>query len=98
MVSFPRSSAVCCLLSIALRTKPQDPRPREPSEDLEVERRPGLPPIVSAGDEARRAGHLDATAVPVLLQPVRGREDDLDLARAPRIVRPHCLKIAQRIL
>src|ERR1043165_7684157 len=46
--------------------------------------RPGRPPVVGPGDERQPVLLLDAAPVPVLDEPVRGRELDLALARPAR--------------
>src|SRR5213079_2939952 len=58
------------------------------SSNLEIELAPSRPPVVRARDDGERARHLDAAAVAVLLEPVGGREVDLDLRRAAGLVRP----------
>jgi hypothetical protein len=56
-------------------------------DESEVEIRPGAPPVIAAGDDRARAGHFHVLAVPVLDEPVRRRELDLDLAWAARVER-----------
>src|SRR5207237_1368928 len=54
---------------------------------LEVELRPGQPPVVSPGDERQRHAHLHTPAVAVLGEAIGRGEVDLDLARAAGVVR-----------
>src|SRR6266542_1849257 len=64
----------------------------------EVELRPGSPPVVGPRHERVRVDLLAALPVPVLDEPRGGVELDLDLARAPRVVRLHCGEILERLL
>src|SRR6266540_3122353 len=64
----------------------------------EVELRPGSPPVVGPRHERVRVDLLDVLPVPVLDEPRGGVELDLDLARAPRVVRLHCGEILERLL
>src|SRR5262245_19726913 len=71
---------------------------RCPAPDSEVEVRPRPPPVVAAGDDRARARHFDVLAVAVLLEAVRRRELDLDLARLAGVVRLHSREVLQRLL
>src|SRR5205823_5819799 len=64
----------------------------------EVELRPGRPPVVGPRHERMRVELLDPLPVPVLDEPRRRMELDLDLARPARVVRLHRVEILERPL
>src|SRR5207248_6293118 len=65
---------------------------------LEEELTPRRPPIVPSRDDLPRLRDLDAGAVPVLLDVVRGVEVDGDLRRRARVVRCDGPQVGERAL